>query len=89
MTNIRNDIAALIRQVDGKNELSPSELGREVVDFLRDRGLIDGYDHLAIEVEDFVYDKTIGASVGHPKPMGADAFADAIVDRFNLDQENS
>ena len=87
MTNIRNDIATRVREVDGNNELAPSALAHEVVGYLRSRGLI-GDEETENAVDDFVYDATRGTGVGQPKPMGAAPLADAIVDHFNLDEGN-
>lgn len=85
MTNLRNDLAAHIRYVDGDNELSPYQLGSAIADFLTDRGLVTPI--VAGHVEDFAEQQNRGAGYRHPKPMGADALAAAIVDRFNLDEE--
>lgn len=83
--NLRNDIAARIRQVDGDNELSPYQLGSAIADFLTDRGLVTPI--VAGQVEDFAEQQNRGAGYRHPKPMGAAALADAIVDHFHLDGE--
>ncbi len=87
MTDVRSDIAAHIRKVDDGYELSPYQLAQQIGWFLQeDRGLVTAMQ--VFKIEDFAYEQNRGAGYRHPKPMTAEALADAIVDRFNLKAGN-
>ena len=85
MTNIRSELSQFIRKVDCSNELSPAQLGAEIAAFLRARGVVAD-EATENAVEDFAEEANRGAGYRHPKPMGAAALADAIVDRFGLEE---
>jgi hypothetical protein len=77
-TNIRNDLAEMIREVDGGNSLDPTSLGIK----LFARLFAGAYD--SKRFDDFL---AFVARINPDKTMAASALADAIVDEFNLDQE--
>lgn len=77
--NLRNDLAAHIRRVDGDNKLDSYDLGDRIASYLyNDRELISTESE-AIKVESFVI------RTNRDKAMGAAALADAIVDHFKLE----
>lgn len=84
MASLRDDLAAHIRHVDGKNELSPYQLGSAIADFLTARGVVTPI--VAGQVEDFAEQQNQGAGYMHPKPVGPDALAAAVVDHFKLEE---
>jgi hypothetical protein len=82
VTGLRDDLAARIRHVDGDNRAHPADLASDIGEFLAPRLPFEGILARLEEIKDFVF------HVNRNKTMGADALADAIVDRFNLDEEN-
>ncbi|AEV86893.1 hypothetical protein ACWT_5875 [Actinoplanes sp. SE50] len=84
MTTLRDDLAVLIREADKDNELSPYQLASSISEFLLDRGLVTPVQ--AHAVSDFAEEQNRGAGYRHPKPVGPEALAAVIVDRFNLEE---
>jgi hypothetical protein len=82
VAKLRDDLAAHIRHVDGDNTMDPYDRGDRIASFLYNVRELISTESEAIRVESFV----IRAS--RNKTMSADALADAIVDRFKLDEEN-
>jgi hypothetical protein len=73
-----NDIAAIIREVDGDNKLSPADLGATLA-----TRLIPFYSDL--------YAEDVIAFVERANPdkrMGAGRLAELLVAEFDLDKEN-
>lgn len=74
-----NDIAEIIREVDGDNQMSPAELGATIASRLI---AFYGDDTLfAADVVAFVED------TNRDKRMGSDHLAELIVAEFNLTQD--
>lgn len=75
--NIRTDLAAIIRKVDGDNRLTVHDLGLEIA-----AQLVPFYSDLYGEdVIRFV------ERINPAKTMGAGELADEIVDHFDLENE--
>jgi hypothetical protein len=81
MTGLRDDLAAHIRHVDGDNRAHPADLASDIGEFLMPRLPFEGILARLEEIKDFVF------HVNRNKTVGAGDMADAIVDRFKLDQE--
>ena len=83
MTTIRAELATFIAEADRGNKLSPYQLACDVANHLVDLGLVT--PTTAREVEDFADAANRGAGYLHPKPLGPDALADAVITEFGLD----
>lgn len=80
MSNIVNDIAAVIRQMDGDNTMQPRTLGVKVATALS-LSRADCFDK-AVPIVAFV------ERTNPDKTLGAGALAELIVAEFDLDKEN-
>jgi hypothetical protein len=78
VTDIRNDIAGLIRDYDADNTMTATLLGKCLGRDLGDGGFVDLY---ADDIIRFV------ERVNPDKTMSVGALADAVVDHFKLDEE--
>jgi hypothetical protein len=81
---LRADLAEFIRHVDADNELGPHQLAVKVAVFLSDR-VERGGERFEIAVTDYAEELNRGAGYRHPKPLTAEALADAVIDRFRLE----
>ncbi|WP_433730869.1 hypothetical protein ACQP2Y_21220 [Actinoplanes sp. CA-051413] len=80
VASVRDDLAAHIRHVDGDNRAHPADLASDVGEFLIPRLPLVGIVARLEEIKDFVF------QADRNKTMGAAALADAIVDRFKLEE---
>ena len=76
--NVINDIAAMIREVDGGNKLTPHELGVALTDTL-------GRRPYRVDSGDLIH---FLKRTNPDKRMGAGRLAELIVAEFRLDEEN-
>lgn len=78
MRDIRTGLAEFIRAVDGSNQLGPQTLGLKI-----GRWIAQAPGDYSDEIQDYVVE------INPAKQLGAARLADAVVDRFGLDEDTA